>query len=163
MEPVSQPLPSSGPSGRPRLLVIEDRDDQWTLIERALGESWPEVQAVRVPGVEETLSYLTSCEQTGDPLPRMILLDLYLPQREDGWSLLEALKGNPAYQLLPIVVLSASDDPADIGECYDLRSNSYLVKPTSYPAWLACFEHVRRYWSDAVTLPSKGRFFMRYS
>lgn len=162
MEPNSQFLPTPARSRRAVLLVVEDADDHWLVIERALGESWPDVQATRMATVGETLTYLAACEQDGNPLPRMILLDLYVPRREDGWALLDALKASPAYRMLPVVVLSASDEPEDIRECYDLRTNSYMVKPTSYPEWLACFEHFRRYWSDAVTLPNKGRFFMRY-
>ena len=163
MEPASQPVNTPTRSRRPVLLVVEDRDDQWSVIERALGESWPDVNAVRTASVTETLAYLTACEQQENPLPKMILLDLYVPQREDGWALLDTLKANSAYKLLPVVVLSVSDEPDDIRECYDLRTNSYMVKPKSYPAWLACFAHFRRYWADAVTLPGTGRFFLRYS
>jgi len=156
MEPVFQ-------SRKAVLLVVEDNDDHWSLIERALGESWPDVQALRAATVDETLAYLSACEQAESRLPRMILLDLYLPQREDGRALLDAFKANPAYQLLPVVVLSVSDEPEDIRACYDQRTNSYMVKPKSYPEWLACFVHFRRYWSDAVTLPDKSRFSRRYS
>ena len=143
--------------------MVEDNDDHWSVIERALAESWPDVQAVRTATTHEALVYLTACEQHQSLLPKMILLDLYVPQREDGWALLDTLKANPVYKLLPVVVLSASEAPDDIRECYDLRSNSYMVKPKSYPEWLACFEHFRRYWSDAVTMPSNSRFFLRYS
>lgn len=112
---------------------------------------------------DETMSYLSHCEQNQLSLPGMILLDLYLPRREDGWVLLDVLKTNSAYRMLPVVVLSGCDEPADIRACYDLRSNSYVVKPRSYLDWLTCFEHIRRYWSDAITLPGNGRFFLRYS
>ena len=163
MEPASQPFNTSSRSRRPVLLVVEDMDDQWAVIERALGESWPDVQAVRTATVDEALTYLKAAEKQDNSFPSMILLDLYVPQREDGWALLDVLKAHPAYKMLPVVVLSVSDEPEDIRECYDLRTNSYLVKPKSYPAWLACFEHFRRYWADAVTLPNNSRFFLRYS
>jgi CheY-like chemotaxis protein len=163
MEPVSHPLTTPIRSRTAVLLVVEDNDDHWLVIQRALQESWPDVQAVRTATVDETLAYLRACEQQENRLPRMILLDLYVPHRQDGWALLDAFKANPAYKLLPVVVLSVSDEPADIRECYDLRSNSYIVKPKSYLEWVACFDHFRRYWSDAVTLPSTGRFFLRYS
>lgn len=163
MESTSQPVNTPVRSRKPVLLVVEDMDDHWSVIERALGESWPDVNTVRTASVDETLAYLTGCEANGNPLPKMILLDLYVPQREDGWALLDALKANPSYKLLPVVVLSVSDEPDDIRECYDLRTNSYMVKPKSYPQWLACFEYFRLYWANAVTLPNNSRFFLRYS
>jgi CheY-like chemotaxis protein len=144
-------------------LVIEDNDDHWALIERALGACWSDVQAVRTASVDETLAFLLASEQNEKLLPRMVLLDLYVPEREDGWALLDALKSSPVYRLIPVVVLSASDEPDDIRECYNLRSNSYMVKPKSYPEWLACFDHFSRYWSDAVTLPGNSRFSLRWS
>lgn len=163
MEPHSQVVNTSTRSRQRVLLVVEDTDDHWSVVERALGESWPDVKAVRTATVDEALAYLTACEQQENPLPQMVLLDLYVPQREDGWALLNALKANPSYKWLPVVVLSVSDEPDDIRECYDLHTNSYVVKPKSYPQWLACFEHFRQYWADAVTLPGDSRFFLRYS
>lgn len=152
MESASQPLTMPTRSRQPVLLVVEDTDDHWSLIERALGESWPDVKAVRMAAIQEAMTYLAACESNGNLLPRLILLDLYVPQREDGWALLDALKAHPAYHSLPVVVLSVSQEPEDIRASYDLRSNSYMVKPKSYPEWLTCFEHFRRYWSDTVTL-----------
>lgn len=162
MEPLPQPYKTSPQSRQPLLLVVEDDDDHWAVIQRALGESWPDVRAVRTATVDEALACLQEGEERQQPLPRVILLDLYVPTREDGRALLDALKGNPIYKLIPVVVLSASDEPDDIRECYDLRSNSYMVKPKSYPAWLACFAHFQGYWFDAVTLPGNSRFFLHH-
>jgi CheY-like chemotaxis protein len=163
MDPISESPNAYAPSRRAKLLVVEDNDDHWTMIERALKESWPDVQVMRTATVDETVAYLTACENSDNALPRLILLDLYMPERENGLALLDALKANPAFKLLPVVVLSVSNEPEDIRECYDLRSNSYMVKPKLYPEWLACFEHFRRYWSDAVTLPARSRSFLPYS
>lgn len=144
-------------SRRTLLLVVEDNDDHWSIMNQALKESWPDVEAVRTATVAETTAYLTACEQNEKALPNIILLDLYVPRREDGWALLDALKATTAYKLVPVVVISESTRADDIREGYDLRTNSYMVKPKSYPEWLACFDTFRRYWCDAVTLPSDSR------
>lgn len=86
-------------------------------------------------------------------LPELILMDLYLPEREDGWELLEAIKLHHTLRRLPVVVLSHSDDPEDVEQSYYLRSTSYLVKPLSYSGWVTYFKDFRRYWWESVTLP----------
>ena len=135
------------------ILVVEDNDDHWFLTRWALLRTWPGVQFHRTANKAETMEYLTACSNSGSPLPKLILLDLYLPEREDGWALLDLLKHHHAFRQLPVVILSYSDHPDDIRLSYARYSASYIVKPTSYPDWLLCFENFYRYWSTEVMLP----------
>jgi CheY-like chemotaxis protein len=50
----------------------------------------------------------------------------------DGFCLLEHLKSYPEWQVIPTIVLSASDDEDDIKKAYMLGASSYFVKPASY-------------------------------
>ncbi len=137
------------------ILVVEDNADQWFIIRWALQQQFPEVEAIWMQESTEALVYLESCEKAHS-LPRMILLDLYLPNRQEGWSLLEKIKTNCLYRDIPVIMLSQSTDKEDIEESYSLRVNSYIVKPNHYQKWLECIGSFRHYWWDAVTLPKYG-------
>ena len=137
------------------ILVIEDNTDQWFIIRWALQQQFPEVEAIWMQEASEALVYLESCEKTHS-LPKLILLDLYLPNRQGGWHVLETIKNNRLYRDIPVIMLSQSTDREDIEESYSLRINSYIVKPTHYQKWLECIGSFRHYWWDAVTLPKCG-------
>ena len=139
-------------SRKETILVIEDNADQWFIIRWALQQQFPEVEAIWVREAAEALVHLESCEKK-QSLPRLILLDLYLPNRQQGWSLLEAIKTHYLYREIPVIMLSQSNDKEDIEESYSLRINSYIVKPNHYQKWLDCIGSFRHYWWDSVTLP----------
>ncbi|MGV3561306.1 response regulator [Larkinella arboricola] len=142
-----------------RILIIEDSLDHWTIIQNAINESFDLPVAVRVSNAEQALSYLQNAQDMGTPLPQVVLLDLYLPTRQQGWQFLENVKNQPApVSLIPVVVLSHSSDPADIVESYDRGASSYLTKPTDLRAWQTCFQTLSEYWWDAVRLPESRSF-----
>ncbi|GAB3504331.1 response regulator [Spirosoma knui] len=141
------------------ILVVDDNDDHWFLIRWALLRTLPGVAVYRTKTADETLAYLETCLAEARKLPELILQDLYLPQRETGWQLLEAIKQHHTFRRLPVVVLSHSDDPKDIEQSYYLRSTSYMVKPVNYADWIRYFEDFRRYWWEAVTLPNQTDFY----
>ncbi len=138
---------------RGSILVVEDNDDHWFVVRWALLQTLPGVEAVRAVDASEAIEYLNDCLDEEVRLPELVLLDLYLPTREEGWGVLEAIKLHHVFRRLPVVVLSSSAHPDDIEQSYYLRSSSYLVKPSSYAEWLAYFEDFRRYWWESVTLP----------
>ena len=140
------------------LLVVEDNPDQWKVIQSALQRSLPSAQPVWATGIKDTLAYLDECMNGGQTLPKLILLDLYLPKREQGWKLLRILKVHPACRYTPVVMLSYSDHPDDIRQAYQEGGTSYIVKPTDYPQWLDYFQALKTYWWDAVTLPKTDSY-----
>ena len=71
------------------ILVVEDNDDHWFLIRWALLQTLPGVEAVRAVDADEALDYLNDCLEADASLPSLILLDLYLPGRAEGWRVLE--------------------------------------------------------------------------
>jgi len=142
------------------LLVVEDRDDQWVIIEAALQQTLPEVKRHRTTGRLETLEYLLSALRAGEALPSLILLDLYLPYRETGLDLLYELKNaDSSFAHLPVVVLSGSEDSTDIEDTYQNGCTSYVIKPLAYQGWVDYLELLRNYWWETVTLP-RDRYFL---
>lgn len=141
---------------QPSLLVIEDNRDQQVLIRYALQQAMPNVESVCVFDEAEAIRYLDECVEKHRDLPRLILLDLYLPEAEDGWQLLQRLKAYPARRSMPVVVLSVSNAEEDIQRSYQLGANSYIAKPLDFEQWLIYFQTLRQYWLETVTLPRQA-------
>lgn len=137
-----------------KILLIEDNPDHCALIKTGIQKCMPEVELLMVATAEQAQHLLNDWVKSISSLPRLILLDLYLPSREDGLQLVQWLK-NPVspYRLIPITLLSHSKKNEDIQMSYDVGANSYIMKPTSYPQWIIYFESLRQYWLHTVTLP----------
>lgn len=139
---------------RAKVLVIEDSDDHWFLIQSAMRECLPEVSAVRVAAPLDALVLLRDWSTQEWEIPKLIFQDLYVPERQDGWNLLRQIKAMPVpCNQVPVIVFSSSDIRDDITEAYQYGCASYLVKPTGYEGWITYFQELRAYWWETVTLP----------
>lgn len=154
------PTDSLNPSLRPRtkrghLLIVEDNPDDSTLIQAASEQTMPDVEVVWATSADQALAHLNGCIGAGQPLPKLMLLDLYLPDAGQSWQLLQTLKQPYSpYVWMPVVLISHSDHRTDINDFYQFGGTSYIVKPTTYEQWVSYFETVRIYWWETVTLPS---------
>lgn len=147
-------------SVKSKILFIEDNDDHWQLIQQAIQESIPNAVINRVANRTDALLFLASCVDKDWETPDLILLDLYLPSREEGWLILQEIKALPTpFRYIPVVMLSYSDNPKDITEAYNRGISSYLVKPTAYQDWLLCFQLLKEYWWTTATLPKTHHIF----
>ena len=139
---------------RAKVLVIEDSDDHWLLIERAMQECLLEVTPVRAASPQQALAFLHEWQHQEWEIPKLVIQDLYLPDRAAGWQLLRQIKQMPApFCQVPVIMLSSSNDCNDIMEAYSLGAASYLVKPTTFAGWLTYFQELRIYWWETVSLP----------
>jgi CheY-like chemotaxis protein len=139
---------------RSKVLVIEDNADQWLLIKNAMFQCLPEITTVWVSTAEEALNLLADWNTQEWELPKLILQDLYLPKREDGWDLVQQIKSiSLSCNRIPLVMFSSSDDQEDIQKAYQYGISSYLVKPLDFSEWTNYFKEVRAYWWETVTLP----------
>ncbi|KAA9349183.1 response regulator [Larkinella humicola] len=138
-----------------RILVVEDNEDHTLLIKNALQHSFTDVEAVMMSDEHTAIHYLEECAQTGLRLPQLILLDLYLPNRENGWAFLELVKKlSPEMGQIPVVVFSSSSNDEDIAESYDRGVASYVVKPMNFAEWTDYFLTLKEYWWETVSLPN---------
>jgi CheY-like chemotaxis protein len=149
-------LASVRPPKARNILIIEDNDDLSELMNFALKQSMPEVKAIRMPDKASTLHFLNTQYKSLKPLPEMILLDLYLPTREDGLSLLEEIRqfivaNNMAR--VPIIVFSHSDHREDVDASYAKQANGYVVKHPDISKWSFYFENLCYFWSKTMSLP----------
>ena len=151
---VKRRAPRRRKTGQFSILIVEDNADQWLIIRSALNQRFPEVRPVWVNNKAQAITYLETHAPHTDEYPRLILVDLYLPGPEDGFELLEFISRHPFSRKPPVIVLSASTDDGDIEKVYRLGVFSYIVKPANFTDWLNCFNSLRRYWWELVTLPS---------
>lgn len=129
------------------LLVDDDAND----VELALASLHKHHVANEVLGLRdgsEVLDYLYhrgSFAATDDGTPIVILLDLKMP-KVGGLEVLRQLKSDPALKSIPVVVLTSSNEAADLREAYQLGANSYVVKPVDFGKFAATLEQLGLYW-----------------
>lgn len=138
------------------ILLVEDNPDDLELATRALKKAgYGDVVAVARDGVE-ALDYLfgTGAFAGRDPSmqPKVILLDLKLP-RLGGHEVLERLRKDRRTQLIPVVVLTSSDERDDIRGAYARGANSYILKPVEFNQFTTVLTEIGRYWIGLNTPP----------
>lgn len=105
---------------------------------------------------EELLEYLRSTGRYApprdQPFPDLLLLDLNMP-RMDGREALAEIRRDPKLHALPAVVLTTSEQEADVLRTYDLGANSFITKPVSIEGLVAVVKALDNYWFQIVSLP----------
>ena len=133
-------------SGR-TILLVEDNPSDIALTRRALRKAGILNEVVAVEDGQAALDYLlgADAERRVQLLPAVVLLDLNLPM-VSGFEVLERIRANDRTRRLPVVILTTSNEPAEIGRGYDLGVNSYLVKPVDFAQFATVVENVGLYW-----------------
>lgn len=131
----------------PLLVIIEDNDADYTALIRAMKQQKMQAHLQRCLTGDEALEYLHT-----HPHPHLIILDLNLPGT-DGREVLKNLKQNELIKKIPVVILTTSNNPADIQYCYQWGANSYIQKPIDYNLLLKIVENIKKYWFEMALLP----------
>jgi len=80
-----------------------------------------------------------------DDFPKLVLLDLKLP-RIDGLEVLRTIRSHDKTRLLPVVILTSSNEERDISSSYELGTNSYVQKPVKFNDFAEAIRHLGLYW-----------------
>jgi CheY-like chemotaxis protein len=86
------------------------------------------------------------------PRPGLILLDLNLP-RMDGREVLAQIKAAPELRMIPVVVLTTSEDEEDVLRSYDLHANAYVTKPVDFARFIEVVRQIDDFFVTVVKLP----------
>jgi DNA-binding response OmpR family regulator len=84
-----------------------------------------------------------------EKLPRLIILDLMMPDK-DGWQVCKAIR---AFTSVPVLILSALDDPSVVASILDAGADDYLVKPVPSAVLVAHLNKLTRRTGALRTLP----------
>lgn len=116
----------------PHILLVEDNDDDVFLTQHAFERAGIECFWQIAADGEEAISYLSGegafTDREEYPLPMVVLLDLKLP-RKSGHEVLAWMGGQKALDQVIRVVLTGSNNPADVDRSYALGAHGYLFKP----------------------------------
>lgn len=139
------------------LLIIEDSDEDFAALKRAIIKAKIPNPIYRCEDGEEALLYLYHQEEYADkslsPRPSLIILDLNLPGT-DGREVLAVIKQDERLKTIPVVIFSTSSDLKDIDTCYRHGISGYMVKPMNIQRLNQLVESILQYWFKAVELPS---------
>jgi CheY-like chemotaxis protein len=141
---------------RVQILLVEDNPGDVGLVQEAFNEGrLLHNLHVAKDGVE-AIRFLRREGQYGDaPSPDLILLDLNLPKK-DGREVLDEIKNDPTLMEIPVIVLTTSDDEADVHRAYHLHANCYLTKPVDMEDFIRKIRGIEDFWLTLVRLPSNG-------
>jgi len=128
------------------ILLIEDNPNDAELTIRALKKSNLTNNILHLKDGEEAITYLfPEIEPHRHTAPKVILLDLKLP-KVDGIQILKRLKSNEHTKVIPVVVLTSSQEERDIVESYKLGVNSYVTKPVVFEKFISAVSNLGLYW-----------------
>lgn len=141
------------------ILLVEDnpQDEQLTL--RALKKANLANQIDVVRDGQQALDYLFReaeySNRPGPALPVVVLLDIGLP-RLSGLEVLDRLRADPRTRLLPIVILTSSDEAADRMRAYESGANSFVRKPVDFAAFAETIARLGLYWLATNESPNEN-------
>ena len=131
------------------ILLVEDNPDDEKLTLRALHKNNISNEVVVAHDGVEALEYLLgSGSQAGNnsnPLPQVVLLDLNLPKL-NGLEVLRRLRAEERTRLLPVVILTSSNEEQDRISGYALGANSYVRKPVDFSQFMEAARQLGLYW-----------------
>ncbi len=138
------------------ILLVEDDPDEEQLALFAFQQSGIEDRVVVARDGQEAIDYMLAqgCHQQRDihDVPRVVLLDINLPKL-NGFEVLKAIRSNAATALVPIVLLTTSDQVSDRLEGYRHGANSYVRKPDDLDKFVASINELGNYWLAVNTPP----------
>jgi two-component system response regulator len=139
-----------------RILLVEDNADDELLTIRALKKNNIANEIIVARDGAEAIDFLFNTEDgintEANASLALIILDLNLP-KIDGLEVLKRIKGDDNTKLIPIVVLTSSDEQTDMVSSYGLGANSYIRKPVDFNKFIEVAANIGLYWLVMNELP----------
>lgn len=133
-----------------RPFVVDDDGDSRLLIARAfLKAGVPKNSLQLVADSEEAVRILTTMSAGPQaeklPPPSLVVLDVEMPKLS-GLEILARIRTLPALKETPIFMLSSNEDPSTVSRAFELRTDSYFVKPATFDALQSIVEGMLGFW-----------------
>jgi two-component system, response regulator len=131
------------------ILLVEDNAGDEELTLRALKKSNIANKVIVTRDGSEALDYLFArgayAGRDTREQPQVILLDLNLPKMS-GLEVLRAIRSDDRTKLLPVVILTSSNEDRDRLGTYASGANSYIVKPVDFTQFAESVRQLGMYW-----------------
>ncbi len=141
------------------IMLVEDNPDDEALTLRVFKKSNILNQVVVARDGAEALDYLfgegSHAGRDMSVMPEVILLDLKLP-KIDGLEVLKRLRADERTRLLPVVILTSSNEERDIVASYNLGANGYIQKPVDFAQFSEAVRQLGLYWLVLNISPTAG-------
>ncbi len=131
------------------ILLVEDNPHDLELALRALKKHRLANNVVVARDGAEALDFVFGTgkylDRQIEEKPKVVLLDLKLP-KVDGLEVLRRIKSDERTKVIPVVVLTSSQEEQDVVDSYKLGVNSYMVKPVDFDQFIQCVSELGLYW-----------------
>lgn len=129
------------------IMIVDDSIVDVLLIQNAFQELNVDNQTIVCNNGQEALQYLNKLSNR-DEYPGIILLDINMPKM-NGLELLNLLKQDEELRIIPVVILTTSDNPKDKEESYKNYAAGYLVKPLEYNEFIEMMQSLKDFWHSS--------------
>lgn len=151
-------MPALTDNSKVTLLIAEDDEGHAELILELLEEVGVKNPMQRFRDGQELMDHLDSIAASPNPdYACLLLLDIRMP-RLDGVEVLRRLKSDSRWRTMPVVMLTTTDDPREIQECYELGCNCYITKPVMFDQFASALKQLGLFLviMQVPTLPLKN-------
>ncbi len=141
------------------ILLAEDDKGHAALVKKNLWRSCIDARIEHFPDGEQLLAYLRNESKRPEGFEagrHIILLDIKMPGI-DGIETLEQIKAAENLRDIPVVMLTTTNNPAEINHCYELGCAFYIVKPSDYTQFMQAIEYLGDFMSlSGLVIPTVG-------
>jgi two-component system response regulator len=127
------------------ILLVDDNPDDVTLTLRAFKKNNIKNKIIVANDGLAALDLLLPPDDATPLRPAIVLLDLNMP-RMNGLEVLRRMRSDTLTQLLPVIVLTTSNEDRDIAESYRFGANSFVRKPVTFQEFLEAAKILGLYW-----------------
>jgi CheY-like chemotaxis protein len=128
------------------VLIIDDNPGDVALIRESFRECSLQPRLIAAHDAEQAFELLDDPQR--EP-PSLIILDVNLPCT-DGLEVLRRIRADPHWNPVPVVIMSSSTRPAEVGRAYDLHANAYIEKPSDLEAYFDIARGIVTLWLEPL-------------
>jgi len=136
------------------MLVADDSQEDVFLLRRAFDKAGINAQMEFFENGNEVLDYFRGKKaSTSSAIPHLVFLDIKMPGLS-GFEVLEWIRQQQEFGMVPVVMFSSSELPADVDRAHELGANGYLAKPYGMEGYRAVVAAVDQFWLRQHKYPS---------
>ncbi len=137
-----------------KILLVEDNLADTVLIQESLLESKLNLDIDTAIDGEKAMEYLyENLNNDKKRLPDLVILDLNMP-RKDGREVLKEIKEHEELRVIPVVIMTTSENEEDVKFAYKHHANSYISKPVNMDEFTKIVSSINNFWLTIVKLPN---------